>query len=341
VVGQASVAIANPVGVFVVTAKDGVYRRLQLPGYAAASYDAGRPGVALSPDGTRLAYGFRSSALRPDGRPRRTGLRVLDLTTGSVWSERLQEEFDLSDLNVFAWDLRWSPDGRYLGASVAIHEVGGDEHWYAVVDPDAERVVREMWHAKQWPDPPMPIMVSSAGRVAAIDTDPDYRLAGWAGDRWRLQRLEAQGLSTGRFSPDGGWLALAGQGPQLGMELVETGEARASFTAGLPEDRYPGGAAVDLLAWTGERQVLALLRPGVGASTGDVDADLALLTIDPAPAELANGSTGGDARLSVDVVGHLVDSGPEVAVSIASDLAAARPTQDFAPPPFATAAGRG
>jgi hypothetical protein len=210
-----------------------------------------------------------------------------------------------------------------------------------VVDPDAERVVREMWHAKQWPDPPMPIMVSSAGRVAAIDTDPDYRLAGWAGDRWRLQRLEAQGLSTGRFSPDGGWLALAGQGPQLGMELVETGEARASFTAGLPEDRYPGGAAVDLLAWTGERQVLALLRPGVGASTGDVDADLALLTIDPAPAELANGSTGGDARLSVDVVGHLVDSGPEVAVSIASDLAAARPTQDFAPPPFATAAGRG
>ena len=85
---------------------------------------------------------------------------MLSLTTGAVWSAHFGEAFGVSDINVYAWDLRWSPDGRWLGASVANREVAGLEHWYALLEPSVGRVESEMWHAKQWPDPPLPIMVS-------------------------------------------------------------------------------------------------------------------------------------------------------------------------------------
>ena len=49
-VGRASVAVTNPTGAYVVTADDGAYHRLRLPGYDAAAYDAQVTGLALSPD---------------------------------------------------------------------------------------------------------------------------------------------------------------------------------------------------------------------------------------------------------------------------------------------------
>gem|GEM_PF-2225663 len=331
-VGPVSVAIANPTGAYVVTAEDGVYHRIRLPGYDAASYDDELPGVALSPDGTRLAYGWRSGALHADGRPLRAGLRVLDLTTASVWSMHFGAAFDVSGLNVYPWDLRWSPDGRYLGASVAIHEVGGMEHWYAVLEPSKGRVLEEIWHAKQWPDPPLPVMVSSGRRVAAMETDPRERLATWDGEQWRTLSLDATGLSTGRWSPDGQWLAMAGDGLRSDVALLDAGGADpvAAATAALPQRRYPYGAAVDLLAWTGERQVLALLRPGVGPTTIGPDSDLALLTMAPGFTET------GDVGLDVEVVGRVSVGETQSTFSFATDLVTAEsPTRDFDAPPFA------
>jgi len=334
-VGRASVAVTNPTGAYVVTADDGAYHRLRLPGYDAAAYDAQVTGLALSPDGTRLAYGWASTALRPDGYPRRSGLRALDLTTGTWWSTRFHEPSGISDLNVFAWDLRWSPDGRYLGASVAIREVAGQEHWYAVLEPATERLVEEIWHPKQWPDPPLPIMVSAEGRVVAMETDPRERLARWDGKEWRTLGRDVAGLSTGRFSADGRTLAMAGDGLLSVIALVDAGGSGgdAPSTAVLPRRRYPYGAAVDLLAWTGERQVLAALRPGVGPTTLGPDADLALLTL--APGFTEEGGVG----LDVEVVGRVSVGETRSAFSFATDLVtAASPTRDFDAPPFAAAA---
>jgi hypothetical protein len=333
--GPASVAIANPVGVYVVTADDGAYHRVRLPGYDAASYDAALPGVALSPDGTQLAFGWRSVARHADGRPLHSGLRVLSLTTGAVWSAHFGETFGVPDSNVYAWDLRWSPDARWLGASVANREVAGQEHWYALLEPSAGRVVDEMWHAKQWPDPPLPIMVSPGGRVAAMETDPKVRLATWSRDEWRTLSLEGAGLSTGRYASDGPWLAMAGDGLESGISLVDTRSGAVS-SAPLPQGRYPYGTEVDLLAWTGERQVLAMLRAGTGPTTLGPVADLALLTLTPGPAEPA----AAVRRLDADVVGQVEIGQTGSAFSFATDLlSAATPTRDFDAPPFVPSTG--
>ena len=332
--GQVSVAIGNPTGLYVVTADDGAYHRVRLPGYDAASYDAALPGVALSPDGTQLAFGWRSAARHEDGRPLHSGLRVLSLTTGALWSAHFGA-FGDTDMDVDTWDLRWSPDGRWLGASVALDGVDGMEHWYALLEPSARRVVAEMWHAKQWPDPPLPIMVSPGGRVAAMETDPKVRLATWSRDEWHTLSLDVAGLSSGRFSSDGPWLAMAGDGLESGISLVDTTSGAVS-TAPLPQGRYPYGTAVDLLAWTGERQVLAMLRAGTGPTTLGPVADLALLTLTPGPGEPA----AAVRRLDADVVGQVEIGQTGSAFSFATDLlSAATPTRDFDAPPFVPSAG--
>ena len=67
-VGQATAVVTNDTDVFVITAADGAYHRLRLPGYDPALHDgslddAERPGVALSPDGRRLAYAWHEPIL--------------------------------------------------------------------------------------------------------------------------------------------------------------------------------------------------------------------------------------------------------------------------------------
>ncbi|MEP6651314.1 MAG: hypothetical protein ABJA74_15600, partial [Lapillicoccus sp.] len=105
-VGPASVAIATRSGAFVVTAADGVYHRLRLPGYDPAAFDAARPGLALSPDGTKLAYGWGTGARR--------GTRVLFLRTGRLW--RLPDgPPDVHGLHRPTYGFTWSPDSRFLG----------------------------------------------------------------------------------------------------------------------------------------------------------------------------------------------------------------------------------
>ena len=111
-VGRASVVIANPVGVYVVTAGDGEYHRVRLPGYDATSYSTALPGIALSPDGTQLAFGWRSTARHEDGRPLHSGLRVLSLATGAVWSAHFGEAFGVSDIST-------STRGTYAGRRTA------------------------------------------------------------------------------------------------------------------------------------------------------------------------------------------------------------------------------
>ena len=64
-VGRASVAIANDTAAFVITADDGVYHRLDLPDFDPALYAAGgseASGLALSPDGTKLIYGWHGAS---------------------------------------------------------------------------------------------------------------------------------------------------------------------------------------------------------------------------------------------------------------------------------------
>jgi len=90
----------NDTGAFVATADDGAYHRLCLPGFDAPLYaeTAEAEGVetremlALSPDGTKIAYAWHEPFVDagPDGRVEPgegwvySGARVVDLTTGDI-----------------------------------------------------------------------------------------------------------------------------------------------------------------------------------------------------------------------------------------------------------------
>jgi hypothetical protein len=93
-----------------VSATDGRYHLLDLPGFDRAADLRFDGTLALSPDGRRLAYTWN----KPPGEGRDdtyvpSGVRIVDLVTGEVASHQVRKGY-----GVFSHDLTWSPNGRYL-----------------------------------------------------------------------------------------------------------------------------------------------------------------------------------------------------------------------------------
>ena len=113
-VGATAVVLpVNGGAVMAVSAIDGHYRGLKLPGFDEDSYfrfDGSSP-VALSPDGARLAYTWNPDVIDGDALEPgpETGIRIADLGTGEVTDHPIDSEF-----GVYAFGFGWSPDGRYL-----------------------------------------------------------------------------------------------------------------------------------------------------------------------------------------------------------------------------------
>jgi hypothetical protein len=112
----AAVFPVNEGAVMAVSALDGTYRGLDLPGFDPAAYFRfDGPPVALSPDGERLAYTWnpRVAGELHEGYLR-SGVRIVDLDSGQVTSTRIKDGF-----GVFAHDFSWSPDGQAASPSPA------------------------------------------------------------------------------------------------------------------------------------------------------------------------------------------------------------------------------
>lgn len=112
-----------------VSAVDGAYRYLTLPGYdELASLKMLSPALALSPDGSRLAYAWHAGALPEFGSYRRGGVTVVDLVSGQGQTYPVRESGSPS-----CGALSWSANGRYLVYTCHINPDGGGSRFRAPV----------------------------------------------------------------------------------------------------------------------------------------------------------------------------------------------------------------
>ncbi len=145
-------------------------------------------GLALSPDGSQTAVGFRYEA----------GLKIHDNATGA-----LLRRFDVGPRH----SLAWSPDGRWLAACGASHRLWDTETWEAASLPELEANHSPNGGAAFSPPGAdgtsrMLALASGDKRIALIELPTRRRLI-------TLEPPAAPACYQLEFSRDGQWLAAA------------------------------------------------------------------------------------------------------------------------------------
>jgi hypothetical protein len=345
-VGPASVAIANQSGAFVITATDGVYHRLRLPGFDPTAFNDNETGLALSPDGTRLAYAWHTT--KPAGstaRPR-VGTRILDLRTGAL--QKIPDSpgyFVDTKVRISTHGYGWSPNGRYLIFETLTKDPAdtGPEHWWVGVDTATARFFmfghepRDLSCPVATDCPPMTLFRPRlSARVKSLEEftgSTEKSLLVTSGAYYITGLPVTADWAVGRFAPDGRRILLQPDGVGTGLVLVTDHNPRAHPWQGegdvtlLPLDSadWPDGAKIDVLGWVGPDHALAMVNRGTGPDTWEPGGALVLVDIDPVA-----GTTADDTPVNLQVVGHIGPGDPAGAYSFATDFATVNaPTQDF------------
>ena len=104
-------SVPNPV---VVDAASGGYHLLDLPDYGGknslVAHGLARPDIALSPDGTRLAYSYAVFGEDAATEPIPSGIRVVDLRTGGIREVPVRGEEGTAVTSIV-----WSPSSTWIG----------------------------------------------------------------------------------------------------------------------------------------------------------------------------------------------------------------------------------
>ena len=266
----------------------GELRRLGPPGH--------RGGLALSPDGTRIAYLAPRPA--PSGDERRLRELWLTGTDGQLGARRYALSDDAEQLT----DDSWSPDGRHLllvsreatagGGQcqrLRLLDTSGGEHRDLIVLPSEVVPGSYAWR----PDGQQVAFLTRAGRITALcllTVSGEFR---YLGDVGRDDR-PALPFAPISWSPDGQriiYSVLNKEGPGQGGWLVGPRSTLALFVADAeqPLGRRLGNAAGQSPVWRGDGRILALARPKATGpmvlrevGEGDEPRDLAELPLDAA-----------------------------------------------------------
>lgn len=303
-VGSAAAAWVTPGGLpVVVDAETGEHHLLDLPDVVSANvlartqYGPGWQPVALSPDGTQLAYGYDRFVDR--GRRLSTGIRVLDLRTGEgAWRREL-----VGDAGIVVTSLSWSPSGTWVAwqgrqtREWTGSSIGGSTPVAGVAGPDVAggvvavagggAIVARDDAAAYVVEPGVIEMLSSC--PAGARCLPPPRPLGWRSVGVTL-------LPGAVLSPDGSTLALS---TYDGYDLVTLGVGAQRPTIGAEGMPDPGPWQVHALGWVDDEHVL-VLRDGNRGS----EATLAIVPADP---EAGSSIEVGTVDRAVGVPGIAID----------------------------------
>ena len=320
-IGRASAAIVNDTGVFVMTAEDGAYHRLLLPGFdpplyarTAAAHGVDFPEIlSLSPDGTKLIYAWhepfvpqpttcsRSVCGEPGEGWVESGARLLDLTTGAVDTYPSPPDGPgvSTQLGLFNWNFRWSPDSRLVAFNEKITTDMGYGGWEGlggrvldttkkVAEPRGNpRGVNDMSGVAD-PDTAAPALTNS-GLAVWVETpesrgrlyyDEQSLMTGTDGAPRRQSLPHDVIWGPGRFSPDGQTLLIESARLSDHMLAVQPGRDNSTRPVQLEGDVPGKPVRTQLLGWVDDSHVLAAVHQSAGADRWRAEADLALLTLD-------------------------------------------------------------
>ena len=196
-----------------ISAVDGSYHRMDLPGPTFEAENLEGSSLALSHDGTKLAFTWRGRLPRFSGQHIPSGIAVADLETGEV-----QRFARPGGKGVRAENIRWSPNDRYLGYWLLVRRVWDTDSSSSRVFRN-ERLDLTTGRATTFPRR-AGLAVSSDGRVPVVDAGP----VGWwdPDQRPHLTRLRAELPSD----TDAGAAAWSPSGDRVALGASGTGRAR-------------------------------------------------------------------------------------------------------------------
>jgi hypothetical protein len=237
-----------------VTAEDGEYVPLRPPGYSDAAAqnngDGRSSAVALSEDGTLMAYGWWDPQETPHG-PMPAGVRIVDLRSGEL-TEVLLEGGDGVDVDFLAF----SPAGRYL-----VWKGKETRSWTATGHADGTGAAGRI-DVRTAASTPVPLprratgaAVSDTGTVALANRHGVVLHEGGAQRRIRAELPGGPGRPP-RFAADGARLALPGGAGTILILDISTGDVSSVDVSSEMGAHFPSPAG-----WTADGDVAVALDP--------------------------------------------------------------------------------